>query len=999
MEIASPSRLESRIKYILGSGQKITFLVGSGISLPTSKTPKGVPSVSSMIEIISSNFTSVSDLQELERIKGFGSPSKVYQELMRFVIEARGQQALNQFVKSAVLQARFEEPNSASEESLEHDLSGWSLAPGVDAIGRLVAKFPNSFQSPILTTNFDPLLEVAVRKHGGLAATVGLPSDGNFFNVSGGQRTTNVVHFHGFWRTGDMLHTPAQLNRDRPHLKGALRTLLRDTTLVVVAYGGWEDLFTKTLIEAISEHSDPLDVLWCCRDQDPTKVREGNPWLIDACMPLLGQRLIMYGAIDCHEFLPAIADELCLAPEDAKQGTPAISRKIFNLLPSSIPPPDTSAWVGRYSEMQKLLGQETGIIAINGFGGVGKSTLAARFLRESVENNRYECWAWLDCREQSNTVISNIADLLAAFSETNTRPLNLSDDQTVSLLVDILSRKKALIVFDNVDSYVDLEAKRLIGPLKLLVDRCVDQGMSSRIIITARPQINTIKGVDSLRLPGLTTNEIESLFKLRLKGRNQPSIEDYALIYEATKGNSLYINLVISQLYQGRISLSDMLDRMRLGVASNVEFSILDEIWAILNDKQRIVLRYLCESSSMQPLERIENYLQGSLTPNRLNRCLGALKSMDVVMEKVVGRDIYVELHPLVRAYVRNKFSRKEREPFIFKLVSICDSMIRRLRRSLASSPVEVYVYWLEKIELSVEAQDSASAIECLKEIEEPLRETGHGEQFIRLCTLVAEAFGFAVDESVKAQWDHIFKSFIEQLAYSGRASQMYYWIKRFETSLEGKSSRYVLLCDMQATACWILGDSGAAVPYAREGVELKKTSGVDTDHDCSHVLALALRESGEIDEALNIFLEGRDIQALLKEEEPGQLHHSSYYGNIGRALFLKGDMKGALRLIRRSGRMLQGERGHTTLLNRGWAAFWVGEILERSGEFFHSFCAYASAAIHWKECHPLKSVEARNKAAAMRERVDQEEVMPIGEREILGSYYDWLDRKVPAMS
>ena len=46
----------------------------------------------------------------------------------------------------------------------EADLDGWALSRGTRALGELLVKFRERYPGPVLTTNFDPLLSVAVER-------------------------------------------------------------------------------------------------------------------------------------------------------------------------------------------------------------------------------------------------------------------------------------------------------------------------------------------------------------------------------------------------------------------------------------------------------------------------------------------------------------------------------------------------------------------------------------------------------------------------------------------------------------------------------------------------------------------------------------------------------------------------------------------------------------------------------------------------------------------
>jgi hypothetical protein len=130
-----------------------------------------------------------------------------YQAAFEFVQGRRGQGTVNEIVRKAVLAARI--PGSASANQsidsyamgddtcrrLETDSQGWVLGPGTEYLGKLVAEYPARFGACILTTNFDPLVEVAIRRAEGVQYRTILHSDGNLGQTEA--PGCHVVHLHG----------------------------------------------------------------------------------------------------------------------------------------------------------------------------------------------------------------------------------------------------------------------------------------------------------------------------------------------------------------------------------------------------------------------------------------------------------------------------------------------------------------------------------------------------------------------------------------------------------------------------------------------------------------------------------------------------------------------------------------------------------------------------------------------------------------------------------
>src|SRR5207253_4932818 len=112
----------------------------------------------------------------------------------------------------------------------------------------------------ILTTNFDPLIEVAIQRAGGHYFRTMLHSDGNISQTEG--NGCHVIHLHGYWHGCDTLHTTRQLSHPRPHLKDSLTHLLRNKLVVVCAYGAWDDAFTEALMDVVRDDTAYPEVIW-----------------------------------------------------------------------------------------------------------------------------------------------------------------------------------------------------------------------------------------------------------------------------------------------------------------------------------------------------------------------------------------------------------------------------------------------------------------------------------------------------------------------------------------------------------------------------------------------------------------------------------------------------------------------------------------------------------------------------------------------------------------
>jgi hypothetical protein len=124
------------------SNQPVIFLVGSGLTAPIGEGAAGVPGVRGVIELIRAEFDA---MQRIELEKQICESANPYQAAFSFLLGRRGQQAANKIIRQAVWQARstistklansFSLVGNTPDEvcrSLDTDLDGWNLTPGVE---------------------------------------------------------------------------------------------------------------------------------------------------------------------------------------------------------------------------------------------------------------------------------------------------------------------------------------------------------------------------------------------------------------------------------------------------------------------------------------------------------------------------------------------------------------------------------------------------------------------------------------------------------------------------------------------------------------------------------------------------------------------------------------------------------------------------------------------------------------------------------------------------
>lgn len=298
---------EELLTAAIATKRPVAFLVGSPLSL---KDGVGVPGVTEILEFVRAEIRDCAAfaLPRFETALTGKTGGDAYQEAMKWLGRNAGQDAINDVIKKAVLKAR--KVTALALPNGDGDPDDWSIPAGTAGLGELVARGSERFLGPILTTNFDPLISLAVHSVGGRTGRRVLTADGTLAGPAEDDICT-VVHLHGFWRDSDTLHTQAQLTNPRLKLTKSLQRLLQRRTLVVAAYGGWDDVFTQALVELMNDEQAPLDVIWCFYEDKADNVKERHGKLLTAVEPaIVMNRFRAFGGIDRHSIFIEILTTL-----------------------------------------------------------------------------------------------------------------------------------------------------------------------------------------------------------------------------------------------------------------------------------------------------------------------------------------------------------------------------------------------------------------------------------------------------------------------------------------------------------------------------------------------------------------------------------------------------------------------------------------------------------------------------------------------------------------
>ncbi len=995
--------------------EEVVFLLGAGLSAPVSAGQPGVLGANGIIELIQSEFAD-DQIQREEFAKATKvSGSRGYQTAFLFLQGRLGQSVANEVVRRAVLGARLpglgrtsgEHVSPTADEDcrlLELD-SQWALNPGTENVGRLVAHYPHRFGRALLTTNFDPLIEVSIRNAGAQFLRTTLQSDGNLTQTEG--PGSHVIHLHGYWYGSDTLHTGRQLQQSRPRLKGSLASLLRSKVFVVCGYGGWDDVFMQSLMEVALDESARPEVLWTFHSESPT-IEESLARHLSSGLDR--GRVSLYAGVDCNDFFPALYESWCALenPTRSPKAAPTNSVRVSEPLQQEVRsrdlgqrvlegddedrPPIVEFCIGRDEELRQLRESKARVAFVTGIGGQGKSTVAAQYFADCQRARTYDYFVWRDCKEESERFENQLASVVEALSKGKISGEDLakqSPQSITQLVMTLIGDTSVLFVFDNVDHYVNLELQRMTASPDLFVQAFLSSETRSRVVLTCRPSVKYQHPFAlSCHLEGISLDAAHQLFASRKAACSDAEIAE---AHELANGHAFWLDLLSIQVAKSpAVTLRHLVGRIRSGGGSLPE-ETLNSIWATLRDREKLVLRSMAETVRPETEDEIAEYLRSMMHYPKVIKAITALRALNLVVVKKSssGRDV-LELHPLVRRFVRKNFSQIERSSFIEEIIRVYKRFIGSHKMQLTERPtLTTLQYWTQAVELEVAAGKTADAFLILLEVSDAFSASAYAREFSRTVRLLLESTDWVSEHRGYVGFDSIFRTYVVGLAHLGETAEVDKLLEMYEMTVVERDFRYVVYCEMKCHVKWIRGEFSNAVKWGHRGQSLKASSSVDTKFDPSHSLALAERDAGRPELALPVFLSGRSLSEVTNPEELDEHRDGPHYGNIGRCLHFMGQVDLALVCYQKSALLIEKAPQREHVINQGFIRRWIGELLFARKQHKLAGIFLEAARLKWKDVSPTMAA----KVTLLQRQLSDElpSLMEIPSADIEGICQQWI--------
>lgn len=1012
--------------------KSVTFLVGSPLSKPSYIGAHGVPGTSEIVNLIRNEFSDQNSLREFDDYIS-SNASIQYQKAFEFLNGRRGQDAVNKVVRKAVWEAidsrnwpqdvprvSPENADPATCRRLEDHSPAWVIPTAMEILSNIIVEFFDPFGETVLTTNFDPLIEISIARNGGSYFKTILQQDGNLGQTTAGG--THVIHLHGYWYGVDTLHTPMQLTQPRPNLVNSLKKVIDESMLVVIGYSGWDDVITNTLADILSNSDKNPEIMWAFHDNDVARIEVHNQNLLATLGPGIGRgRVSLYRDVDCLEVFSEVYEKLknlfplgasstrnsgIVAKVDERFADESGHRELqirinIPILTKISSEPDrplfVENWVGREIELKMLTDIKTPTVFVTGIGGQGKSALAGKFLQQQAEavEGQFETWDWRDCREESDRLVTQILRIIERLSRggIDIGQVEVSDIRAVTgILFQVLGNTRALLVFDNVDQYVDLETLRPIRGLEVLISEAQARRHNSLLLFTCRPDVQ-VDEARATRIPLSGLNLEETVALISACGIKESEQGLAAELHDTTKGHPLWIRLIAMQAIRMSNGLEEVLLKIRRGNATLPDTT--RTIWHALNDQQRAVLRTMAELDRPETENRLLDLIPG-INANRVNRALRTLRSFHLVESRTGSRgELLLGLHPIIRQFIRANFPRREREKYAGKILQFFDKYIAKYKEFLSEDPsYDILEHWVRKAGLQISIGHYEDATNTILEIMSALINRGYSEELMRLGRLLFQNINWSEACVSYRSFDSVFLTCIKEMVEFGD-SEVHQYLNRYEESMPGKGSQYILLCDLRCYAYWYIGSYELAIKWGEEGETLRDKTSVDTLYSTKHNLALARRDNGLIAEALEFFLEGENLDNVLIKGQRIEDKEAHFYGNIGRCLFLNEEFDDAFVCYVKSAKILEEGRSESERLNKGYIRFWIGEVMVLRNHFKIAAAVFRAAMLIWHTTSPIREGQAKEKLEkVVYDHPELSHYLELEDWKVEAMYRNWLEEQ-----
>lgn len=632
------------------------------------------------------------------------------------------------------------------------------------------------------------------------------------------------------------------------------------------------------------------------------------------------------------------------------------------------PMPVTACWTGRKDELEIFEKPDTNVIAISGVGGQGKTALAAEFMKRDSVKSQFEKKIWVDCRELQDTMHVKLLKLLESITNGIETEALYKDEQlkdTIHRFIKHIQNNNVLLVFDNVDAYVNLDNAELTGELNTIVEMALTRKNNSLIVLTCRMAIfDSRANFRPIKLDGLKEPEGIEYFKRRgIKLEENTDIEACKSIIRITKGHPWWIGLICGQMLAEDSTPSNYLKMNQDGILardSQLE-QYFGTIWEKLGESNKgnlahEVLRYLVEASKPLTVNDLCSLVNNHY--NQTNKIIKKLIKWSLLIEhdEKVENEKSFQVHPLVREFVHKKYTTDVQKPFVHRILQLfIGSRIynivfqekhinQRITRQCSTQDI------IDSIETCLNSRNESEALKLLVYSYMNLCDDGCHATFLSLGGRILDAIDWKKEEiaTVKDRANFL-EAYIDLLCMQEQSqNRAVSYLNTYEQYCEKNTIPYSGYLITKANIMWRMGNFHEAFIAITEFHKMKeKYSDLWEFGDVNNMYGMILRDIGKIKRAIEVF--ENDSNSIVGK------------GNIARCYQKEKRYDEALEKLRECLAELMKNSDFESNINKGYGFLWIAEIYYEMKDYKKANTFLVFCQDIWKEFAPGLLHETQN--------------------------------------
>ncbi|WP_373478359.1 NB-ARC domain-containing protein [Geminocystis sp.] len=315
--------------------------------------------------------------------------------------------------------------------------------------------------------------------------------------------------------------------------------------------------------------------------------------------------------------------------------------------------PKIIKFYNRKTELQNLsswiFNKNISLVSVLGLSGIGKSYLVKRFIDLNLDQFEVIIWKSLQYPDCFDLLIDDIFSICD-------RELKPNINNRLNQLLTLLTQKKCLIIFDNLENlFIEKQfagqCQQQYKDYQEFFKRIIHTDHQSNIILISQEKCTEMECLDEelysikcLELVGF--NDVEILNNKGLKDENS-----WLSLLNLYEGNPFYLKIItdsIKNIFDG--SVREFLEENELIITKDIEKK-LELLFNRLSPIEQKIISKLSNSDQLLSREDLKANLEMSSTD--LINGLESLKNR-YLLTKIKGDKIMFNLSPIFKEYVRN---------------------------------------------------------------------------------------------------------------------------------------------------------------------------------------------------------------------------------------------------------------------------------------------------------------------------------------------------------